>query len=257
MPPLSELSFSSEANFQMSGGYGPNQVSTILGISIIIIGVSKFLNFSLFSKYIDNLFWIFCISISFLTYARGGVLAPFIAIGIGYYISFNQDYIKFSKIFYSLIVVTLMFYLISVFTGGSITERYKQLLEIPFRDASQMSGRTLIMALDYKIFLDHPFLGVGPGGATRMRPYYGYGSVVSAHSEFTRMLAEHGIFGFFSLMSLILLFLFEIKRREKIDVILLIVFCIFSILTMFHSAFRLAAPGYIYGLAYIFIIRKS
>ena len=257
MPAISDLTFSSEANFQMSGGYGPNQVSTILGMSIIIIGASKFLNFSLFNKYIDNFFGFFCIGISLLTYARGGVLAPFIAIGIGSYVGFNKEFIKFSKIFYSLITVVFLFYLGSIFTEGSITERYLQLARIPFQDSSQMSGRTLIMALDYKIFLDHPFLGVGPGGATRMRPFYGYGSVVSAHSEFSRMLAEHGIFGLFSLLSIILLFYIEFRRRDKIDIILLIVFCTFSILTMFHSAFRLAAPGYFYGLAYIIILRKS
>ncbi|MBA65896.1 MAG: hypothetical protein CMG55_08865 [Candidatus Marinimicrobia bacterium] len=254
MPTLENLVFSSEANFQMSGGYGPNQVSTILGIAIIIIGISKLLNFKLFTfNILDNAIMTVATGIALLTYARGGVLAPFIAVLIGYNFAFLRKGIGITRILTILTAILILFSAASYFTEGSIAKRYSQLLEVPFEEQSNLSGRSLIMAIDYQIFLDNPFLGVGPGGATRMRAYYGYGNTVSAHSEFTRMLSEHGIFGAFSLLSLFTLLITEFFKRSRRDSIILMIFCSFSILTMFHSAFRMAAPGFIYGLAYVFV----
>ena len=56
-------------------------------------------------------------------------------------------------------------------------------------------------------------MGVGPGGGDAERWIYGYGSTVGAHSEFTRMLAEHGLFGLISLISILLLSYFEYRKR--------------------------------------------
>jgi hypothetical protein len=94
-------------------------------------------------------------------------------------------------------------------------------------------------------------MGVGPGAARELRLTYGYGMVVGAHSEFTRMLAEHGLFGLVSLLSILILSFKEYKRRVDYNKVLLGCMSIFGILTMFHSAFRLALPGYIYGLSYV------
>jgi len=96
-------------------------------------------------------------------------------------------------------------------------------------------------------------MGVGPGAAHHLRYEYGYGAAVAAHSEFTRMLAEHGIFGLISLFSIMSLSIIEYYKRRKINKILLACFSTFSLLTMFHSAFRIALAGYIYGLSYIIL----
>ena len=50
------------------------------------------------------------------------------------------------------------------------------------------------MALDLEIFRDN-FYGCWAWVARDLRWRYGYGTVVGAHSEFTRMLAEHGFLG--------------------------------------------------------------
>ena len=57
-PDAENIIFSSEANYQMSGGYGPNQVSSALGLVIAIIALSKILGFFSFfpiSDRLDNL----------------------------------------------------------------------------------------------------------------------------------------------------------------------------------------------------------
>ena len=81
------------------------------------------------------------------------------------------------------------------------------------QDKGTISGRAKIMALDLEIFRDYPLMGVGPGAAHHLRWRYGYGQTVAAHSEFTRMLAEHGLFGAISLLSILLLSFLEYKKK--------------------------------------------
>ena len=129
--------------------------------------------------------------------------------------------------------------------------RYAALLGVLNPDQSLLIGRTKIMAIDLEIFMDNFWLGVGPGAAHHLRWVYGYDSAVGAHSEFTRMLAEHGLFGLISLSSLLILSFREYRMRVSYNKIILGCMSIFSILTMLHSAFRIALPGFIYGLSYV------
>ena len=76
-PSIENISFSSEANFQLSAGFGPNQVSTVLGLPLIIISLSKIFNLKFYSKPIfDYAFVSISLGLALLTFARGGVIAP-------------------------------------------------------------------------------------------------------------------------------------------------------------------------------------
>ena len=80
-PAIQDLQFSSEANFQMSAGFGPNQVSTLLGVSLILVLLSRMFNLKVFPKPVyDYIFLTSCIGFALLTFARGGVVAPFVAV---------------------------------------------------------------------------------------------------------------------------------------------------------------------------------
>ena len=70
MPTINNMSFSSEANFQMSAGYGPNQVSTILGVGLIVIGMAKLFHLKIY-KYaiIEYAFVGISIGFALLTFA--------------------------------------------------------------------------------------------------------------------------------------------------------------------------------------------
>jgi O-antigen ligase len=134
-----------------------------------------------------------------------------------------------------------------------IDTRYASLYNNINPPDGNFTGRTKIMALDLEIFRDNFLMGVGPGAARDLRWRYGYGTVVGAHSEFTRMLAEHGLFGLISLLSILILSFKEYKKRADYNKVILGCMSIFGILTMFHSAFRIALPGYIYGLSYVIL----
>ena len=252
-PSLQDLTFSSEANFEMSAGFGPNQVSTLLGVSLIIVSLARMFNLKIFPRPIyDYVFLSTSIGVALLTFARGGVIAPILAVGFSYFVTKGVKYkIQYQGIFYIFIIVSGIYYFSSNFTEGMLDARYASLYNYVNPQEASLSGRAKIMALDLEIFKDNFLMGVGPGGARDLRWRYGYGTVVGAHSEFTRMLAEHGLFGLISLLSILILSYKEYRRRTDYNKVILGCMSIFGILTMFHSAFRLALPGYIYGLSYI------
>ena len=158
-----------------------------------------------------------------------------------------------SKSFGVLLISAIVWISIVSLTDGIIMQRYgfgggdsgeKFILDL--------TGRGLIYKIDLNIFFDHIFSGVGPGQATKLREIYGYGKQVVAHTEYSRMLAEHGILGLFSLLMLLgismshLLLSCSIKSK-----FIKTLFGILAILTLSHSAMRIAMPSFIYGFLFI------
>ena len=101
-----------------------------------------------------------------------------------------------------------------------------------------------------EIFYKNLLRGVGPGQAPNLRYLLGYNQVAAAHTEFSRMLAEHGILGLFSLFLLggIPLFNILIPSSRNLKVIKML-FGAMAILTMFHSAMRISMPCFVYGFS--------
>jgi len=151
-----------------------------------------------------------------------------------------------------IISVIVWISIISV-TDGVIMQRYgfgesgsgvKMILDL--------TGRAKIYKIDLNIFYDHFFIGVGPGQAAKLREIYGYGKMVASHTEYSRMLAEHGLLGLVSLLIFIgvsithLLLSCPIKSK-----FIKILFGFLAVLTLGHSAMRIAMPSFIYGFLFI------
>ena len=82
-PNLTDIVFNSEANFATSGGYGPNQVSTIIGFGVFIFLVHLVLKKRIsVAIFIDVLFFLYLIYRGLLTFSRGGMLTALVAIFI-------------------------------------------------------------------------------------------------------------------------------------------------------------------------------
>lgn len=75
---------------------------------------------------------------------------------------------------------------------------------------------------------------------------------VAAHNEFSRVLAEHGMFGVTALLIMVIM---PIKRffanRKILERIIIIAFIGFCFVFMTHSATRIAAPCFLYGFAFM------
>lgn len=260
---LDELQFTTDSNFMASGGFGPNQVSTILGLGILIIAASYFLNIRLFRfKYMNMILLATFVVRGLATFSRGGMLAPLIAVVLCIIIMTLSDAQFQSK------VNTIVYAVLATFTIGFVGFNYVNdvsggLLEKRFKGESMynaekkdlLSGRDEIFKEDLEVFEENIFTGVGPGMARSARAEMG-GVESAAHIEYSRMLAEHGIFG---LIAILVMLIFPVKTFFKMnstdDKILLILCIAFVFVTLGHAAMRTAAPAFIYGLAFINIVK--
>ena len=140
--------------------------------------------------------------------ARGGVLTAILAIFSAWLISLgggSSKTLRTGKMAYVLIILLILWNVAGDFTRGKMEQRYVSIFSINESGELGGSGRMLIMAIDLEIFSDNMLLGVGPGMANVLRADYGYNKIVTAHSEITRVLAEHGLFGLVGICSLIFL----------------------------------------------------
>ena len=120
------------------------------------------------------------------------------------------------------------------------------------------SGRTEIIRTDVEMWYDHLVLGVGPGNSARMRPKYGWYSV-APHTEYSRLLSEHGILGLiFTLLIIGYPLVMVCDRRQPVfKRAVLAAFVMFSLTVMMHSATRLFATTMLYGIGWALILPRD
>ena len=256
MPDLSSYHFQPYSNPTTSGGFGPNQVSTLFGLGIVSILVMQTFRSNLFGLQIIDLFILaIFFSLGLITFSRGGIFAAVISftIAISYFVFNNQNKIyMISKITITMLVVLMSWYFIVTLTDGVITQRYGiGSVSYGERLFIDFTGRIEIYKIDFEIFKNNFFSGVGPGHATELRQKYGYGKIVAAHVEYSRMLAEHGMFGLISLIILLILpfSIFSNSKLARCKFIILL-FASLAMITMTHSAMRIAMPSFIFGLIF-------
>ena len=127
MPDLSTYQFLPYSDFYTSGGYGPNQVSTIFGLGIVSILLTLVLRMKLFgNKIIDIIVLGSFISFGLITFSRGGILAAGIAFtsAMSYYLFHNQKKILMIVNSTGLLIISIIAWVIIVsITDGVIMQR--------------------------------------------------------------------------------------------------------------------------------------
>jgi len=253
MPDLSVYQFLPYSDFDTSGGYGPNQVATIFGLGIAGLIIAQVLKLSVTgSKIIDLLVLIIFFALGLITFSRGGIFATIISFvcAISFYIFHDQKKLQIISKGFGIFTVSIIVWMAIVsLTDGVIMQRYGiGKSEYGDRFILDLTGRAQIYKIDLEIFIDHIFTGVGPGQANELREKYGYGKKVSAHTEYSRMLAEHGLLGLLSFLILIAVLISQLtKPCSPSNKFIKIIFGLLAFLTMGHSAMRIAMPCFIYG----------
>lgn len=250
-PSVKDVVTGTQSNFETSGGFGPNQVSTILGLGMFIF----FTQLVLFSKtkkeiLLNGFLFLFVSYRAVVTFSRGGVITAVIMIicllFLLYYFSNAKGRTKFSLVFILTILMTLgIWSYSSLQTGGLINKRYSNEDAIGRTKKDKLGGREIIMDTEIKLFLDNPVLGIGAGMGKEMRKE-SFGLEVASHNEITRMLSEHGLFGIFGLLILLITpvaLYFNNKQH-----LYFLSFYVFWLLTINHAAMRIAAPAFVYAL---------
>jgi O-antigen ligase len=175
-----------------------------------------------------------------LTFSRGGLY--FIAVVAILYLLFNRQSLGNYFKYLMLVPVALIGYNFVVEeTGGAILKRY---------DEKGSSNRDVLAVAGYKLFLENPVIGVGTSN-------FGYAIVEAklfksestAHNEFIRALAEHGIFGFVTYWGFfIFMFLTVFTRKEpqrQFSIYFLVLFCLIVV----HNGLKISIQPMLLVLA--------
>jgi hypothetical protein len=251
-PNLQDVITGTQSNFQTSGGFGPNQVATFLGLGmfvffsrIILESRSKFL-------VVLNLIIVFNISYrGMVTFSRGGMVTGFIMIVLLLsFLYFKSNYRGKVKLNYIVVIISLAMMAIwgytSAQTGGLINKRYKNQDAAGRVKESKFTGRAEIAENEIILFLENPIFGVGVGKGVELRTMK-TGFVILSHDEITRMLAEHGSLG---ILGLLILFLTPlVLYLENSFNMFMLCFVAFWFLTINHAAMRTAVPAFVYSLS--------
>jgi len=250
-PDYSTIKFSLSAIHDTAGGFGSNQVATILGLGMFL-SFYAWMNKLLFSgnHTLDGIFIGLFAYQGFLTFSRGGIFVGVLGM-IGYFVLLqkSETYNKLIKLrslnplFYFSFSIFILFFsyaLINDITDGTIGLRYlgetsSTLTGHKIKTLNTITtGRVDIITEDLNIWYDHFIFGVGVGGSKYFRS-----SGTSNHTELSRLLAEHGLFGLLFFLILFYSFFknYFDKSNNMFREILLILFLI-GISTSMHSSMR-------------------
>ncbi|MFV5698644.1 O-antigen ligase family protein [Flavobacterium sp. ZT3R17] len=251
-PNVRDIVTSTQSNYETSGGYGPNQVATILGLGMFIFFSRIILDSKSKFQILINAF--IALNITYrgmITFSRGGMITGFLMIALLlFFLYFKSNFAGRVKLNY--IIVLLVAALIATWsytsfqTGGLIDKRYANQDAAGRVKKSQLTGREEIAEDEIKIFFENPIFGVGVGKGVEVRKLDSPGAALS-HDEITRMLAEHGSLG--ALALLILFFTPLVLYLENKFNMFLLCFVVFWLLTINHAAMRTAAPAFVYSLS--------
>ena len=256
-PSVQSVITGTQSNFETSGGFGPNQVSTILGLGMFVF-FTQLILFSK-SKKMQLLNGALMLMISYraiVTFSRGGVITGVVMIiGVMFLLYFYSN-LK-TKLKLSFVAVITGMLALSVWsyssfqTSGLIDKRYANEDAAGRVKKDRLGGREAIINAELELFFNNPITGVGAGLGKEHRKSM-ITEDAATHNEIARMLAEHGLFGILGLLILLITpwALYNNNRQN----FYFLSFYFFWLLTINHAAMRTAAPAFIYGLTLLSII---
>lgn len=240
-----DIQFTGESNFATSGGFGPNQVSSMLGLGVFLAlaGLVLFKKRSRFGVYFA-VSAVFLAAMSVLTFSRGGIynaIGGILVLTLFHFRDLSSGVKRLAPllILFAVFVLVIFPYL-DAFTGGALEERFED---------TGTTNRWEIIEADLEVFMEQPIFGVGVGQSSDSRKrFLGFGAV--SHTELTRLLSEHGIFGLGALFSLAMVVAINLLRpNSKSGKAFIAGAAAWSFLFMMNAGMRLAAPSFMLGIA--------
>jgi hypothetical protein len=244
---LDSLDFVGASNWVTSGNYGPNQVANMMGFGALA-GVMLFtlLPRSRGARGFVLLMTLAMLGQGLLTFSRGGIYSFVLALAVFGLHLMNTPRARGRLLIifglFGIILIAGIYPLLDDFTGGSLSER--------FRD-TDTTGRLEAAEVDLRAFTENIFIGVGVGQSNEYHLNY-LGHSLAAHTEYTRLLAEHGLFGVLALLILI----WMLAKRYAANApgfgrAMSAALAVWAASIMLHSAMRLAAIPVALALALV------
>ena len=267
VPDLENIEFTLGANFKTAGGFGSNQVSTVLGLGAFLSYIFWRNRWNLSGyRWLDLALLILFTLRGLLTFSRGGMIGG--ALGLLVLILYEitagtyewntkRAFINFVKITPIILLFFIVFKYSDEISGGKLVLRYQG--ETPgtaggYREKTLntfTANRFNVFIDDLKLWREHPLLGVGVGASSYLRENT---RRVAAHVELSRLLSEHGLFGLAYFFVLCVLG-YKVFRRASGTVFSHVLFAMFilALFTTFHSAMRTFITPLLMGLSMLTI----
>lgn len=251
-PSVRDVVTGTQSNFATSGGFGPNQVSTILGLGMFVFFCQfVFMSKSKIIMALNGGLFVVTSYRAIVTFSRGGVITGLMMVVfvlIAAYLFSNSSgkrKLRWVVILSGVLALTIWSYSV-IQTRGLITKRYANEDARGRVKGDRLGGREQIIGTELELFKENPVVGVGIGMGKSYREEM-LGQEVASHNEITRLLAEHGMFG---ILILLILFITPIVLfLNNSQNIYFFSFYVFWLLTINHAAMRIAAPAFVYALA--------
>ena len=256
-PDLRESLQSTGANYSATGGFGPNQVATVLGLGMfasIVLLVVHSKNKLLLIIHLGTTGFLLYKGI--ITFSRGGVITGLVisAAFLVVYFAGSKGFARRRMITYLILLggILLAASAYSSFqTNGLINKRYSNRDAAGRLKSDITTGRGELLETELSAFYNHPLVGVGVGKIKELRAAE-TGISAASHNEVSRLLSEHGVLGIIILGILILYpLIYRSKNRRNY---LFYGVLGFWFLTINHSSMRIAAPGFIYALCLLNVV---
>jgi O-antigen ligase len=149
-------------------------------------------------------------------------------------------YITLILLFF-LILGYLLLPRLDQFTSGGLSARYAD---------TSTTGRYELTQEELQIFLENPIFGVGPGISAYLHALLGIQFRTASHNEFTRLLAEHGVFGVAALLLLVYMTIKNFRQASShTERAMSAALIVWAFATMGYSALRFVAPALMFGLS--------
>jgi hypothetical protein len=262
-PDFDTIEFTLGANFETTGGFGSNQVSTVFGLGMFLTFYLWFNRVSLSSYRLFDAGILFLFSFQgLLSFSRGGMIGGVFAIFI--FLFFNKkksSNTNRKKTSASFVIPALILVFVSVWLANEVTDG-QLLLRYQGETAGTLSGskekdlnsvtsnRSSIFEGDWELFQENPF-GVGAGASQYLRKTL---NGVVAHTELSRLIAEHGYLGlvFFSVITILPLLYFKKSYSGELKNFMIALYFL-AWYTSFHAATRNFVTPLLIGIAFMHI----
>ncbi len=243
-----ELAFVQESSFVASGGYGPNQVSAVLGLGAILLILAG----AILTEHRRMRLLLAGLAMALatqcaLTLSRGGLYGAIGALMVAGLFLLRTPRVRVTFLAGSATIITILalfiFPRLDAFTGGMMSQRFSD---------TNPGGRIEVFYDELRIFSEHPVFGVGPGA---VRSYRGpqFRRAPLSHTEYTRAMAEHGVLGLAAVGAMLGMGLGAIRCAGSYRAMgAAAAMVVWALLTMSHASLRLAAPGFVFGMAATF-----
>ncbi|MGN6693298.1 MAG: O-antigen ligase family protein [Aquihabitans sp.] len=246
------LQFTSESNAITSGGFGPVQVSSLMGLTVIVSILLVLVENEIAPRLIAGAVGIWSAVQSLLTFSRGGMFAVGIAVAALVVVQ-AWDRQARRKVFALVGLCLALGYFVIIprldaFTRGGLDQRF----------SDTRTTRTDLATSDIEIFVKNPVFGVGPGMSKYRRLPYEVCQLRtdkcdlegSSHTEFTRMIAEHGSVGLLA-MAFLFLLAFQALKRAGPSLPVTVVMLSWAIAQMTYANLRIAGVPFAFAFAFL------